>query len=170
VIAGLLAGLTADAPPSLAVCLYAGLGWFLLGAASLTVVCCSGIRARRARAAQRHADPLKLTGRPAAGVHAICSGCSAPRAIPHGPGCPEDELAVARAFDVDRTPDGSHENRSDVDSERYADELLWLFEQMPEAELLGLDPDAEGDVLPPPIVPGRDFSWGSASGSETGDR
>jgi hypothetical protein len=64
------------------------------------------------------------------------------------------DLALAREAGV-VTPDGSHENRSDVDDQRWAAELLWLHEQMPEAELLGLEPDAEGDVLPPPIIPGR---------------
>lgn len=63
------------------------------------------------------------------------------------------DLALARDTGVDRTPDGSHENRSDVDASRWAAEIEWLYAAMPEA--VALD---QGDDLmaPPPIIPGRD--------------
>lgn len=66
------------------------------------------------------------------------------------------DLALAREAGVDVTPDGSHENRSDVDSERWSAEVLWLHGMFPEAELLGLEPDEQGDVVAPPVIPGRD--------------
>jgi hypothetical protein len=119
----------------LAVCIFAGAGWFLLGLFALLAVIGS---ARLGGPDTAERDPYGVAGRDS----------DAP-AI-------DLDLALAREAGV-VTPDGSHENRSDVDERRWAAELLWLHEQMPEAELLGLEPDAEGDVLSLPIVPGRDF-------------
>jgi hypothetical protein len=78
------------------------------------------------------------------------------------------DLALARDTGVDATPDGSHENRSDVDDQRWTAEPLWLHAQTPEAVLLDLEPEAQGDVLPPPVVPGwnwrrTDDGWASGA-------
>jgi hypothetical protein len=117
-----------------------GGGLILLGAFALLVVCCS---AKLAGPDTDQRDPYQLAGRPS----------DAPAL--------DLDLALARAAGADVTPDGSHDLLSDVDDARCTDEVLWLFEQMPEAELLGLEPDAQGDVLPPPVVPGRGGEGGN---------
>jgi hypothetical protein len=111
-----------------------GGGLALLGAFVLLAVC-----AKLAGPDTDQRDPYQLADRPS----------DAPAV--------DLDLALARDTGVDVTPDGTHENRSDVDDQRWTAELLWLHAQMPEAALLDLEPDAQGDVLPPPVVPG--WSW-----------
>lgn len=45
--------------------------------------------------------------------------------------------------------------------QRWSAEVLWLHEMFPEAELLGLEPDAQGDIVAPPVVPGRGGEGGN---------
>lgn len=63
------------------------------------------------------------------------------------------DLAVARDAGVDVTPDGSHDHDDTLPPGVVAGELLWLYEQMPEAVAL----DQGDDLLAaPPVIPGRD--------------
>ena len=109
--------------------------WIGFGTFALLVVFCS---ARLAGPDTAERDPYGVADRPS----------DAPAV--------DLDLALARDAGVDATPDGSHENRSDVDQ---AAEIVQLYEMCPWAVLL----DQGDDLLAPPVIRGRDGGEGGSN-------